>query len=371
MPLFTVIIPTHCHVATLSWAIKSVLEQSVEDFELIVVGDGAPRATELVMDEWCARDARIHFRPNSKGAGNGESHRHSALQQARGSLVAYLGDDDLWLPHHLETMTALLQENDMAHTPQVNVSPGGVARVAAGRLDTLYGRACLLTLGLHSCGPTSVAHTMAAYRKLPFGWRPKPADMKSDTHMWQQWLAQQRVNIGYQLRVSSLHIGSPPRLSMSDEQRGEESEIWYTRSREEGFEQQLLGEALSNWQSQTFHDKHEREILDSLVCGKPVSAESTAVLAFQFAERSGNPIRFTLQKALLAQQNSQWDVADSLYALVQDQVSTVPDQLLQAKFKLKAGDFDDAERVLSNINSNNPEVIEQVARLRNMCAKPL
>jgi hypothetical protein len=346
-----------------------VLDQSVEDFELIVVGDGAPRATEVVMADWCTRDSRIQFQANKKGAGHGELHRHGALQQACGDLVAYLGDDDIWLPHHLQTMAGLLREYDIAHTAQVNVSPQGFAHVAPGRLDTPYGRALLLTLGLHSCGPTAVAHTLAAYRKLPFGWRPKPAQVNCDTYMWQQWVAQPWVNIGYQLRASSLHIGSPRRVAMSDEQRGDESGLWYARSREEDFEQRLMTGTLANWQGQTFHNKHERQILNALICGEPIAAQSIAVLAMQFAQRSDSPVQFTLRQALLAQQSAQWDVADCLYALVVDQVATAPDRLLQAKFEVQAGNFDGAERTLSEIDSNDPDIAEQIQRLRNRCLK--
>src|SRR5262245_53977918 len=104
MPRATVLIPTFDHADTILRAIASVRQQSEPDFELFVVGDGAPQRTRDIMAGLCAEDRRIRFFDNTKGEANGERHRHAALQQAQGEIVCYLGDDDLWLPHHLAVM---------------------------------------------------------------------------------------------------------------------------------------------------------------------------------------------------------------------------------------------------------------------------
>lgn len=367
MPLFTVIIPTHSHVASLTWAIQSVLGQTLQDFELIVIGDGAPQATGLLMNDWCARDDRIKFQPNTKGAGFGELHRHNALQSARGTLVAYLGDDDLWLPHHLETLSELLSDNDMAHTAPTVVSPQGQVHVLPAGLDNAFARTCLLKLEKHGCGLSSVGHTMAAYRKLPIGWRPKPENRKSDTHMWLQWLSQDWVKVGYKLRVSTLHLGSPRRHAMSDEQRGEESGLWFARSLEPGFEDEVTAGMLDHWRGKIFQKQLDIQMLESLIEGKPIPPESTALFAAHIGQRSPNFARFMLRKALLAQQNSQWEVAEQLYFLIEGKLKTDTELLWQAKYLLNRGDYACAEQVLSNISDNDPEIAERKEKLRTRC----
>src|SRR5690348_7825919 len=125
MPAATVLIPTHDHAATLPIAIASVQEQTLQDFELFVVGDGAGDDTRRAMSEICARDARISFLDLPKGPRKGEIHRHAALKNANGRFVAYLGDDDLWMPTHLETLDAALEDADFAHSLHLGIDEQG------------------------------------------------------------------------------------------------------------------------------------------------------------------------------------------------------------------------------------------------------
>lgn len=373
MPLFTIIIPTHSHVATLHWAIKSVMDQSIQDFELIVVGDGAPPATEVLLKQWCAQDSRIQFQRNEKGEGYGERHRHCALQGAKGELVAYLGDDDIWLENHLQILADMLEHNDFAHTVQANVEPSGKVSLSGGRFDTPYGRNSLLELGFNAAGPTCVGHTLAAYNKLPFGWRPKPENQPSDTHMWKQWFSQKDLQIGYSLTVSALHIGSPARekVSMPDEQRGQESEHWYLSSRDDNFATELIHDALSRWQLKQLHYKHERDMIDALVSGESPSVESVAMLAIHYSQYSGGGTGFVLRKAILAQKNSQNALAKKLYGLIEVDIKTTPDQLLQARYLLNAGDAGRAEQLLLSIDSTDPEMVVTREKLQRRAKRKM
>ena len=106
----TVLVPTHDHGPTLLRSVRSALAQTVEALEVLVVGDGVPDATRKVMEELVASDPRVKFLDNPKGPRHGELHRHAALQEARGEIVCYLSDDDLWLPDHVAEMQSLLAE---------------------------------------------------------------------------------------------------------------------------------------------------------------------------------------------------------------------------------------------------------------------
>jgi GT2 family glycosyltransferase len=107
-----VIIPTYNWSAVLRYAINSVLHQTMDDFELLVIGDGCTDDSEDVVT--AIPDPRIRWinLPSNTGHQAGPSNR--GLQEARGQFIAYLGHDDIWLDHHLECMIAALQGSGAA-----------------------------------------------------------------------------------------------------------------------------------------------------------------------------------------------------------------------------------------------------------------
>src|SRR5258706_16399884 len=90
---FAGLLRVHRPPALLPYAIASVLAQEREDFELLVVCDGAPPATVEYAREAAARDRRIRVNAHPKGERNGEAWRHQALEQARGTYVCQIADD--------------------------------------------------------------------------------------------------------------------------------------------------------------------------------------------------------------------------------------------------------------------------------------
>ena len=79
-------------------AIQSALDQSFQDWELIIVGDGPPADTEATIREWEKKDARIRYIPLAH-VGRIAIVSSAGLKAARGEYVAILDDDDWWLDH--------------------------------------------------------------------------------------------------------------------------------------------------------------------------------------------------------------------------------------------------------------------------------
>jgi glycosyltransferase involved in cell wall biosynthesis len=97
---FDVILPTHDRPHTLPWAIRSVLHQTHGAFTLHVIGDGCGDDTEAVVRGF--DDSRVRFHRFPKAHGFGYAHRNRVLAAADAPYVAYMTDDDLWFPDHLE-----------------------------------------------------------------------------------------------------------------------------------------------------------------------------------------------------------------------------------------------------------------------------
>lgn len=95
-PLFSVIIPTYERGDLLAAAVDSVLAQTVEDFECIVVDDASPSGVDLAIS-----DSRVRVIRHEENRG-ATCARNTGLALARGRYVAFLDDDDVWTPRRLE-----------------------------------------------------------------------------------------------------------------------------------------------------------------------------------------------------------------------------------------------------------------------------
>lgn len=105
-PRVTVIIPTYNWSSVLPFSIHSALRQTFSDFELLVVGDGCTDDSAQVVA--AISDPRVRWINLSANSGHQSTPNNEGLRQARGSIIAYLGHDDLWLPHHLELLVAAI-----------------------------------------------------------------------------------------------------------------------------------------------------------------------------------------------------------------------------------------------------------------------
>lgn len=108
--VFTIIIPTYNRSSSLLIALKSVLDQTFEDYEVVVVGDGCTDDSSKIVKS--LNDKRIiwHNLPFNYGSQWGPN--NFGLSVAQGKYVSYLGHDDLWWPNHLELTLKKFQESN-------------------------------------------------------------------------------------------------------------------------------------------------------------------------------------------------------------------------------------------------------------------
>lgn len=101
--LVTIVVATLGRTHLLERAIRSVLRQTHEDYELILVDDGSPDGQMLsrLVDSW--KDSRIRLIRRSVNGGPAAA-RNAAIFQAQGELVAFLDDDDEFYPTSVQLM---------------------------------------------------------------------------------------------------------------------------------------------------------------------------------------------------------------------------------------------------------------------------
>ncbi len=105
MPKVSVIIPTHNRADLLRSAINSVISQAYRDFEIIVIDDHSTDNTPEIVTGF--KDQRIRYIQN-KGKNGPSIARNLGITHAVGEYVAFLDDDDVWLPLKLEKQLRIM-----------------------------------------------------------------------------------------------------------------------------------------------------------------------------------------------------------------------------------------------------------------------
>jgi glycosyltransferase involved in cell wall biosynthesis len=101
MSLISVVIPAYKRDRVIERAIRSILAQTYQDFEILVVDDGSRDNTESVVASLAKEDSRIRYfcHDTNRGA---QAARNTGAREARGEWIAFLDSDDYFIPNNLE-----------------------------------------------------------------------------------------------------------------------------------------------------------------------------------------------------------------------------------------------------------------------------
>jgi len=123
-PRVTVVIPTYNRAGLLMEAIQSALAQSYRDLEVLVCDDGSSEDTGARVE---ALDPRVRYL-KLPHAGRPGAPRNRGIEAARGELIAFLDDDDLWEPDKLARQIELIDEQglNLVYTDRQLLPGGGV-----------------------------------------------------------------------------------------------------------------------------------------------------------------------------------------------------------------------------------------------------
>jgi glycosyltransferase involved in cell wall biosynthesis len=227
--LVTVIIPTYNWSSILRYSIGSVLRQTFADFELLVVGDGCTDDSERVVA--AMNDPRVRWINLPANTRHQSAPNNEGMRQARGDILAYLGHDELWLPHHLESVVSALQrtKSDLAYALAINVGPDGavwpvIPRPADGSFSS----------------PLSMAHRKRVTDEIG-GWRDyRELKEPPDVELWRRAHAR-----GYAFtfvpRLTGIKFPARSRRSVYQTRPSHEQAEWLARiDADADFEAQAL-----------------------------------------------------------------------------------------------------------------------------------
>jgi O-antigen biosynthesis protein len=111
-PLVSVILPTHSRRLLLERAIRSVLEQTFEDFELLVMDDGSTDGSSDLIEAFRAEDPRIIHIRHDQCSGLPGLRVNEGIELARGDYLAFQFDDDCWRPQALNVLVSEMRRHD-------------------------------------------------------------------------------------------------------------------------------------------------------------------------------------------------------------------------------------------------------------------
>jgi len=113
MELVSIIMPSYNCGRFIAESIRSVLAQTYENWELLIVDDCSTDDTASVVKAFA--DPRIRYQRNRQNEGAALT-RNKALLAAKGRYIAFLDADDIWAPEKLEKQIAFMQQNVYAFT---------------------------------------------------------------------------------------------------------------------------------------------------------------------------------------------------------------------------------------------------------------
>lgn len=147
-PKVSVVTPVRNREGEVCRAIRSVLSQTYEELEMLVVDDHSTDGTPRVVDELAAGDSRVRLLHVLKGAG-AQAARNTGIRAATGEFIAFLDSDDEWLPSLLTACLSRLGQTTacVAYTEgRIIHGPAGweEPRTGVARLETQAYRTLLL-----------------------------------------------------------------------------------------------------------------------------------------------------------------------------------------------------------------------------------
>lgn len=237
-PKVSVVISTYNRPERLDKALASVVEQSFEDFEVVVVDDATPdvAAMRSVFEKWGPRfekrDVALWPYRIDENSGYQCAPKNRGIEKAAGDYIAYLDDDNTWRPDHLSTCVDAIERDfshDMVYTrlcyhiESQEVHDDIIARFGDGSL--IAGDAPghkwdpEALLGGNYIDTSSILHSKGAFwrmvRQDEYGWDESLRRFGDWNFVWRWAMAGNtaklvdKVTVDYMVHSGSMQVSRP------------------------------------------------------------------------------------------------------------------------------------------------------------------
>ena len=189
--LVSIVTPAYNCGKYIGETIESVLKQSYENWEMIIVDDCSTDNTRSVVEEYTKRDKRIKYYSLDVNSGAAVA-RTKAMELASGEYIAFLDSDDLWMPNKLEKQISFMKRNNYNFTctayEQVDENGNSLNKVIKAKKKTDYNGVLL------SC---PVGNSTVIYNAKNLGKFVVPNIRKrNDDALWLQILKKEKYIYG-------------------------------------------------------------------------------------------------------------------------------------------------------------------------------
>lgn len=204
--LVSIIMPTYNCAEFISRTLDSVQAQTYKNWELIIVDDRSTDNTKEIVDEYAKNDSRIKYHLLEVNSGAAVA-RTTAMKLAKGSYMAFLDSDDIWMPEKLECQIKWMTDNDYAFSctayEQIDEEDNSLNRIIKTVKKTDYNRLLL------DC---PVGNSTVVYNVEKMGKFEVPNIRKrNDDALWLQMLKKEKyiwgmpdVLMRYRIRKNSI-----------------------------------------------------------------------------------------------------------------------------------------------------------------------
>ena len=115
MSLVSIILPYYKKINYIANTLNSILNQTYQNFEIILVYDDTKLDDLLLIENDFKNNPKIKVIKNARNLGAGIS-RNIGIKHSKGEIIAFIDADDLWLPNKLEKQTNFMKENNFQFT---------------------------------------------------------------------------------------------------------------------------------------------------------------------------------------------------------------------------------------------------------------
>ena len=136
-PLVSIIVPVHNAAGSLHRALRSVLSQTLTDYELILVDDCSADESSRILRKYCELDERVRLYSTATNSGPGVA-RNVGLRSAKGRYIAFLDADDFWIRNKLEQQVRCFEDDEviLSHTRVILLNTrGDIVGILGGRKE--------------------------------------------------------------------------------------------------------------------------------------------------------------------------------------------------------------------------------------------